>query len=183
MQRCENEAWPSSKRAGLFRGATKISGLYFAVIALGAINASSNETSLLEHFCQQSVDRTQTNPWRPIVYTALDFAKFFFGLAKRTLGNLFESSCLESAQTLLLLVCLCRILPWKDGMLSCCFRACSGRIHCSLIAVICTAGWLPLQQRLLDSARVCLRCLLVLDEKLGAPGGTFHMPKDDRNED
>lgn len=183
MQRCENDAWPTSKRAGLFRGTTKLSGLYFAVIALGAINASSNETSLLEHFCQQSVDRNQTNPWRSILYTALDFAKFFFGLAKGTLGNLFESSCLESAQTLLLLVCPCRILSRRNERLTYCFRACSVKIHCSLIAVICTAGWLPAQQRLLDSARVCLRCLLVLDEKLGALGGRFSIPEDDTDKD
>lgn len=108
MQRCEDEAWPISNRQGLFRGATKFAGLYFAVVALGAINASPNETSLLEHFCQQFIDPSQTQrARRGPSFTALDFAKFFFDLAKRTLGDVFESSCLESAQTLLLLVCLC----------------------------------------------------------------------------
>ncbi|KAJ5520415.1 transcriptional regulator family: Fungal Specific TF [Penicillium fimorum] len=103
MQRCENEAWPISNRQGLFRGATKFAGLYFAVAALGAINASPNETSL-EHFCQQFDDLGQTQQVRRgSGFTALDLAKFFFDLAKRTLGDLFESSCLESAQTLLLL--------------------------------------------------------------------------------
>ncbi|KAJ5780668.1 transcriptional regulator family: Fungal Specific TF [Penicillium paradoxum] len=103
MQRCESEAWPSPKRSILFRGATKFAGLYFAVVALGAINASPNETSLLEHFCQQSVDEQQPKVRKGSAFTALDFAKFFFGLAKGTLGNLFESSCLESAQTLFLM--------------------------------------------------------------------------------
>ncbi|KAJ5857437.1 transcriptional regulator family: Fungal Specific TF [Penicillium solitum] len=104
MQRCENEAWSISTRQGLFRGATKFAGLYFAVVALGAINASPNETSLLEHFCQQFVDSSQIQrARRGPRFTALDFAKLFFGLAKRTLGDVFESSCLESAQTLLLL--------------------------------------------------------------------------------
>ncbi|KAK4869906.1 hypothetical protein LT330_005630 [Penicillium expansum] len=104
MRRCGNEAWPIPNRQGLFRGVTKFAGLYFAVVALGAINASPNETSLLEHFCQQFVDPNQTQrALRAHRFTALDFAKFFFGLAKRTLGDLFESSCLESAQTLLLL--------------------------------------------------------------------------------
>lgn len=108
MQRCEDEAWPIPNRQGLFRGATKFAGLYFAVVALGAINASPNETSLLEHFCQQFIDPSQMQrARRGPRFTALDFAKFFFGLAKRTLGDVFESSCLESAQTLLLLVCLC----------------------------------------------------------------------------
>lgn len=109
MRRCGNEAWPIPNRQGLFRGVTKFAGLYFAVVALGAINASPNETSLLEHFCQQFVDPNQTQrALRGHRFTALDFAKFFFGLAKRTLGDLFESSCLESAQTLLLLVRLCQ---------------------------------------------------------------------------
>ncbi|KAI1832832.1 transcriptional regulator family: Fungal Specific TF [Penicillium roqueforti] len=104
MQRCENEAWSVPNRQGLFRGTTKFAGLYFAVVALGAINASSNETSLLQHFCQQFVDPSQTRRARGGPgFTALDFAKYFFGLAKRTLGDLFESSCLESAQSLLLL--------------------------------------------------------------------------------
>ncbi|KAJ5395622.1 transcriptional regulator family: Fungal Specific TF [Penicillium crustosum] len=104
MQRCEDEAWPIPNRQGLFRGATKFAGLYFAVVALGAINASPNETSLLEHFCQQFIDPSQMQrARRGPRFTALDFAKFFFGLAKRTLGDVFESSCLESAQTLLLL--------------------------------------------------------------------------------
>ncbi|CAI7574529.1 unnamed protein product [Penicillium glandicola] len=104
MQRCENEAWPISNRRELFLGTTKFAGLYFAVVALGAINASPNETSLLEHFCQQFVDPSHTRrALRGSGFTALKFAKFFFGLAKRTLGDLFESSCLESAQALLLL--------------------------------------------------------------------------------
>ncbi|KAJ5510662.1 transcriptional regulator family: Fungal Specific TF [Penicillium expansum] len=86
MRRCGNEAWPIPNRQGLFRGVTKFSGLYFAVVALGAINASPNETSLLEHFCQQFVDPNQTKrALRAHRFTALDFAKFFFGLAKRTL--------------------------------------------------------------------------------------------------
>ncbi|KAJ5306451.1 hypothetical protein N7508_005466 [Penicillium antarcticum] len=59
MRRCEVEAWPNSRRAGLFRGLTKFARLYFAVVALGAINASPDETSLLDHFCQQTDDQTR----------------------------------------------------------------------------------------------------------------------------
>jgi hypothetical protein len=104
MQRCENEAWPLSKRPSLFRGSTKFAGLYFAVVALGAINASPNETSLLDRFCQQYADARHSDSQPGSKFTALDFAKFFFSLARQTLGDLFESSCLETAQALVLLV-------------------------------------------------------------------------------
>jgi hypothetical protein len=102
MRRCEGEAWPDSRRAGLFKGVTAFSRLYLAVVALGAINASPNETSLLGHFCRQTND--QTSGRTGDVFSALDFAKFYFGLARQTMGDLFESSCLETAQALLLLV-------------------------------------------------------------------------------
>ncbi|KAJ5716242.1 transcriptional regulator family: Fungal Specific TF [Penicillium malachiteum] len=101
MRRCEREAWPVSRRATLFQGSTKFSGLYFAVIALGAINASPNETALVDHFYQHSTDPEK--PPSSIRFSALDFAKFYFGVSKQTLGDLFESSSLETAQALLLL--------------------------------------------------------------------------------
>ncbi|KAJ6028010.1 transcriptional regulator family: Fungal Specific TF [Penicillium herquei] len=101
MRRCEREAWPVSRRAALFQGTTKFAGLYFAVIALGAINASPNETALLDHFYQHSTDPEK--PPSSIRFSALDFAKFYFGVSKQALGDLFESSSLETAQALLLL--------------------------------------------------------------------------------
>lgn len=104
MRRCEREAWPISKRTSLFRGAVKFAGLYFAVVALGAINASPNETALLDHFCQQLEDPEKTLP-PETRFSALDFAKFYFDIAKQALGDLFESSCLETAQALFLMVC------------------------------------------------------------------------------
>ncbi|KAJ5377274.1 transcriptional regulator family: Fungal Specific TF [Penicillium cataractarum] len=102
MRRCEREAWPISRRPGLFRGAIKFAGLYFAVVALGAINASPNETALLDHFSQQLEDPEKTLP-SETRFSALDFAKFYFDIAKRALGDLFESSCLEAAQALFLM--------------------------------------------------------------------------------
>ncbi|KAJ6026952.1 uncharacterized protein N7446_004446 [Penicillium canescens] len=101
MRRCEGEAWPSSRRAGLFKGVTTFSGLYLAVVALGAINASPNETSLLDHFCLLTNDQTRGRTGA--AFSALNFAKFYFGLARQTMGDLLESSCLETAQALLLL--------------------------------------------------------------------------------
>ncbi|KAF3390529.1 hypothetical protein F1880_009314 [Penicillium rolfsii] len=102
MRRCEREAWPISKRPALFQGTMKFSGLYFAVVALGAINASPNETALLDHFYHQSEDPDKALP-PGTRFSALDFAKFYFDIAKQTLGDLFESSCLETAQALFLM--------------------------------------------------------------------------------
>ncbi|KAJ5886901.1 transcriptional regulator family: Fungal Specific TF [Penicillium subrubescens] len=102
MRRCEREAWPISKRPTLFRGTVKFASLYFAVVALGAINASPNETALLDHFCHQSEDPDKTLP-PETRFSALDFAKFYFDIAKQALGDLFESSCLETAQALFLM--------------------------------------------------------------------------------
>ncbi|KAJ5119099.1 transcriptional regulator family: Fungal Specific TF [Penicillium atrosanguineum] len=102
MRRCEQEAWPLSRRLGLFRGATKFGGLYFAVIALGAINASPNETALLDHFCQQRVV-SEILHFQGAKFSSLNFAKFYFGAARQALGDFMESSCLETAQALLLM--------------------------------------------------------------------------------
>ncbi|KAL5360042.1 fungal-specific transcription factor domain-containing protein [Aspergillus floccosus] len=106
MQRCEQEAFVFSKRPAFYRGSSKLSGLYFAVVALGAINASPNETALLDHYCSLSSDpRKRGLAGKP---SALDFADFYFGIAKQALGDLFESSSLESAQALLLLSVFCQ---------------------------------------------------------------------------
>ncbi|RJE18053.1 hypothetical protein PHISCL_09613 [Aspergillus sclerotialis] len=94
MKRCELEAWKIPRRPGFSKGQSKFGGLYFAVVALGAINASSQETSLLDHYCGG--------------YTSLDFADFYFGVAKQALGDIFESSSIESAQALLLMCVYCQ---------------------------------------------------------------------------
>ena len=90
MTRCEHEAWKIPRRPGFSKGQSKFGGLYFAVVALGAINASSQETSLLDHYCGGC--------------TSLDFADFYFGVAKQAIGDIFESSSIETAQALLLMV-------------------------------------------------------------------------------
>jgi hypothetical protein len=166
MRRCEIESWPKLNRAGLFKGVTKFAGLYFAVVALGAINASAHETSLLDHFCQLTADQTRDSIGA--VFSALDFAKFYFGLARQTLGDLLESSCLETAQALLLLVSLYQLGIGNRLTSS---RVYFVKIRYSLIAVICTVEWLFTQLLLLDLGQVCLRCLPVLDGRLDVHGG------------
>ncbi|OOG00144.1 hypothetical protein ASPCADRAFT_393841 [Aspergillus carbonarius ITEM 5010] len=106
MRRCENEALLLPRRPGFYRGISKFSGLYFAVVALGAINASPHETALLDHYCSYLPDLGKPGAvTRP---SSLDFADYYFGRAKQALGDLFESCSLESAQALLLLSVFCQ---------------------------------------------------------------------------
>ncbi|KAL3482533.1 fungal-specific transcription factor domain-containing protein [Aspergillus californicus] len=102
MQRCENQAFKPSKRPAFCHRPSGFSGLYFAVVALGAINASSHETALLDHYCKSSSSSATASP------AVLDFADFYFGIAKQALGDIFESCSLESAQALLLLSVFCQ---------------------------------------------------------------------------
>ncbi|RAH83716.1 hypothetical protein BO86DRAFT_358136 [Aspergillus japonicus CBS 114.51] len=106
MQRCEQEAFVISRRTSLYRGSSKFAGLYFAAVALGAINASPHETALLDHYCNYNpIPRRAGTTSRPSV---LDFADFYFGRAKRALGDPFESCSLEGVQALLLLSVFCQ---------------------------------------------------------------------------
>ncbi|KAB8245778.1 fungal-specific transcription factor domain-containing protein [Aspergillus flavus] len=106
MQRCEQEAFVTSKRRAFYRRSSKFKGLYFAVVALGAINASPDETSLLDHYANCSADGRKSNFGGKL--SALDFADFYFGITKQALGDIFESCSLESAQALLLLSVFCQ---------------------------------------------------------------------------
>ncbi|TPR08674.1 Sugar (and other) transporter family protein [Aspergillus niger] len=106
MRRCENEAFVLPRRPGFLRGISKFSGLYFSVVALGAINASPHETALLDHYCNYLPYLGKPGAMgKP---SSLDFADYYFGKAKQALGDLFESCSLESAQALLLLSVFCQ---------------------------------------------------------------------------
>ncbi|KAJ0426096.1 hypothetical protein BJY00DRAFT_124759 [Aspergillus carlsbadensis] len=52
MQWCEQQAFRPTNRISFCNGLSRFSGLYFAVVALGAINASPHETALLDHYCR-----------------------------------------------------------------------------------------------------------------------------------
>ncbi|BCR91330.1 fungal specific transcription factor domain-containing protein [Aspergillus chevalieri] len=114
LRRCEREAFNLSRRKSFACGSSNFAGLYFAVVALGAINASPDETSLLDHYCTYSPDPRRPGTGSVGGYSALDFANFYFGAAKRALGDVSESCSLESAQALMLLVCL--RLWWFVGL-------------------------------------------------------------------
>lgn len=104
LRHCEREAFNLSRRHSFARGSSNFAGLYFAVVALGAINASPDETSLLDHYCTYTPDPRRPGTGSVGGCSALDFANYYFGAAKRALGDVFESCSLESAQALMLLV-------------------------------------------------------------------------------
>ncbi|KAL2800950.1 fungal-specific transcription factor domain-containing protein [Aspergillus keveii] len=106
MQRCEQQAFILSSRTSFCNGLSRFSGLYFAVVALGAINASPHETALLDHYCRYPVLSGKALPNAQSI--ALDLAEFYFGVAKKTLGDIFEGCSLETAQALLLLSVFCQ---------------------------------------------------------------------------
>ncbi|KAE8382775.1 fungal-specific transcription factor domain-containing protein [Aspergillus bertholletiae] len=106
MRKSEREAFVVSKRRAFYRHSSKFKGLYFAVVALGAINASPSETSLLDHYSNYMVDGRKHSFAGKL--SALDFADFYFGITKQALGDIFESCSLESAQALLLLSVFCQ---------------------------------------------------------------------------
>lgn len=107
LRRCEREAFILSKRHLFVRGSSNFAGLYFAVVALGAINASPDETSLLDHYYTYTPDPRSSGIGSARGCSALDFANYYFGAAKKALGDVFESCSLESAQALMLLVRSC----------------------------------------------------------------------------
>ncbi|KAH6896738.1 fungal-specific transcription factor domain-containing protein [Thelonectria olida] len=81
-----------SKRSSTFRS------LYYAVVAVGAINAPMNEGPNLNHSNQSW--HTKQAP--------LHYANWYFDLAHRALGNTFEISTLETCQALFLLTVFCQ---------------------------------------------------------------------------
>ena len=110
LQRCERKAFNLSRRSHFTQGMSRFSSLYFTVVAVGAINASPNETSLLEHYSTTAdSDSGETSTAPP---SALDFADHYFKMAKHALGDLFEGGCLETVQALSLLV---RFLMMENG--------------------------------------------------------------------
>lgn len=166
MRRCEQETWNMHRRTWPSLGQSKFAGLYFAVVALGAINATPNETSLLEHYCTYS-GRGATGG-----YSTLDFADFYFGVTKQALGDIFESSSIESTQALLLMVGAIRQCSISLNLTSA-SSVHSVKMPCGLIAALCTAAWPLEQQWPLGSHRECRRCQYTCERRENGLGGMY----------
>ncbi|KAK1978175.1 hypothetical protein LZ30DRAFT_752343 [Colletotrichum cereale] len=108
LRRCEDEIWSRPSRPDILmchqvRREARFLALYNVVIAIGAITAG--ETSLLmEDHTREFLDRTGQQPGEDdSLYPPIRLARRFFERSRLHLEDIFESSSLETAQTLFLM--------------------------------------------------------------------------------
>ncbi|PKY07980.1 hypothetical protein P168DRAFT_308153 [Aspergillus campestris IBT 28561] len=171
MQRCEHEAFVLSHRSRFARGMSRFAGLYFAVVAVGAINASPNETSLLEHYSTTADSGSGgTSTEQP---SALDFANHYFKIAKQALGDLFEGGCLESVQALSLLGVYCQNALRPHS----CFMY-SGMAARTAVAIGLTSGMSSLSSSMRREGRRTWWCLYSHEIEMCCSSGRLDSMKD-----
>lgn len=113
LARCEKEVWartgPNNPTSYLHR---RFLALYNAVLAIGAITAGEeSEYAWKTQYLADQIAELEVLSGidaSPSTYTPLRFARVFFERAKSYIGDIFESSSLESAQTLMLLSVFCQ---------------------------------------------------------------------------
>ncbi|KAK1456180.1 hypothetical protein CCUS01_10168 [Colletotrichum cuscutae] len=110
LKRCEEEIWSRLSRPDMIisaqmRREARFLALYNVVIAIGAITAG--ETSLLmEDHTKEFLDRTGQTSDEEALYPPIRLARRFFERSRLHLEDICESSSLETAQTLFLMVSL-----------------------------------------------------------------------------
>ncbi|KAK1492665.1 hypothetical protein CTAM01_09863 [Colletotrichum tamarilloi] len=108
LKRCEDEIWSRLSRPDMIisaqmRREARFLALYNVVIAIGAITAG--ETSLLmEDHTKEFLDRTGQTSDEEALYPPIRLARRFFERSRLHLEDICESSSLETAQTLFLMV-------------------------------------------------------------------------------
>jgi hypothetical protein len=112
-RRCQTEIWSaeatSSLEHRLHRRRSKFPALYNAVVAVGALTAGDDTLvgqyqEEVQTFTRNSSRQgTQSSSYKPLALASIYFAK-----AKVLLGDMFESCCLESQQTLFLMSIFCQ---------------------------------------------------------------------------
>jgi hypothetical protein len=109
IRRCENEIWSATQRGvtsvQLDRKRSRFLALYHAVVAVGVLTAG-DDTSVLQscYHISSFLDRSRGGLSEGSMYPPLELAKTYFEKAKTLLGDVFESSSLETTQTLFLMV-------------------------------------------------------------------------------
>lgn len=147
IARCESEAWTQkgiedrdfSKQTQI---RSRFLALLNAVMAVGAITAG--ETSVLMwdstmEFLESP--GSQGDSTASTTYPTIRFARTLFERSKLYLDDIFESSSLETVQTLFLLVYASHVLHCWNWLLTKRGRAYSVRMPSNLTAAICTAAW------------------------------------------
>ncbi|KAF2399286.1 hypothetical protein EJ06DRAFT_557746 [Trichodelitschia bisporula] len=100
LARAEKEVWIEEGEAREASPAGRVFlGLFYAVLALGAITAGEDAMFVRAHAAPDGGEG---------VYPPLRIAKYFFEKAKMFVGDVFEASSLESTQTLFLMSVFCQ---------------------------------------------------------------------------
>jgi len=113
MHRCQSDMWNGfpAAEADVNRS---FRAIYYVVLALGAIVSTTEAFGTLLHRAPgpantipSSTDNQEATPQRP-TGSPRELAKIFFEHAKKSLGDVFEVSSLESVQALFLLSVFCQ---------------------------------------------------------------------------
>ncbi|KIX00391.1 uncharacterized protein Z518_10530 [Rhinocladiella mackenziei CBS 650.93] len=106
-ERCVRDIWTDRPTASPLGRRTQFLALYYAVVALGAINCGVEQTSSLAQYSPP--DNEDDRPGPPTTKrSTLEWASHYFGLAKQTLSDTMEISSLETCQTLFLMTVFCQ---------------------------------------------------------------------------
>ncbi|OQU95646.1 Fungal specific transcription factor domain-containing protein [Cladophialophora immunda] len=105
-QECQRQVWINQPTASRKDRRPQFMALYYAVVALGAINSGPDEaTSLAKQY--QDVAFCHGRVRKPM-RSALEWASHYFDLAKQALGDIMEMSSLETCQTLFMMTVFCQ---------------------------------------------------------------------------
>lgn len=99
---CAKYIWSDNGSRKSMGSKSRFLALYYAVVAVGAINARMDDTSQLSMFYKHAefLGRNKAFTER----STLEWANHYFQLAKKALGDIFETSSLETCQALFLMV-------------------------------------------------------------------------------
>ncbi|KAH8817495.1 hypothetical protein F5884DRAFT_830552 [Xylogone sp. PMI_703] len=113
IRRCEADVWApihQSVPKQLDRRRSRFLALYYAVVALGLLTAGDDMFAIRTRFhISRRLGRSSETSWHnPLLHPPLELAETYFTKAKSLLGDLFESSSLETMQTLFLMSIFCQ---------------------------------------------------------------------------
>jgi Fungal specific transcription factor domain len=101
--KCESQIWVNPAPTNIPRTQSKFFALYNAMMAVGALISGPEISQMLQDIQLLVMEDGQAKEVSNS-YTCLEAAKIFFQRSKTLLGDVFEVCCLESVQSLFLLV-------------------------------------------------------------------------------
>lgn len=101
-KQCAKYMWLHTDLPKKTSSRTRFLALYYSVIAVGAINARIDDASQLSMLYKHAEYLNQSKSFEK--RSTLEWANHYFHLAKKALGDIFETSSLETCQALFLMV-------------------------------------------------------------------------------